>query len=955
MTSIDVFVPTLAAYSGRYEQVAEQEWEKGDIRLYNSKGVYWTIGSLSDVSQEIGWVAATHEHNGRPPWEMATWRYYASATGSWVESSEISVRKTDIHPSPALQHQDIPSQRWRVVGGGGAVIRSGESLSSPVVKTLPQGVVLTVVELRGRRARVQHPPGWVSITAATGEVILIPHLADLYSNYSTSPALSPQRTPQTTVGHTPAIAPLGSPFPTIQTSIPAVQHQHSQPQHQHSQPQHQHSQLSQPVLATTGTGESNMQVVLPLKIQYAFNVEVDNRDPNISVLPSDGNGNSKRIVGIEAGIPVLQAVPSDSGPAQITSAPFGNQRPPPVSPEEGHIIDVGLVHESEIPQKLQSCVSNVLGTDIQSTRKSSVGGSVHATLDNPSIPINDAKTLQSENDYFSAPSTTNVSVRSAQEHHSVVMPPSSVKQQSHVTAPSHSTTHVTAPSNLENHQSIPFSDGTVVRDEKSQISIPRNTESQVSFNVRSHISGQASQNPNTVSVIEPEIEEEYEATVASTHRSEVSTRPEMEQTFATAIEQTSSCTQQVTPATPPVSEQRKVRSTSSDTQGSDQSPFPETDIPVAVTRTSDICVGGGGGGGDGGSAKITPQTSTQTQSTKQKSEIHQTSNLSLTGTWYVETKNCGEHPDSSYTIEMWHEPSNDGILRGEYIRIGGGPPLPVQGVYNEKWRVAEIKVSWGAGQTSTMRMHVDQNPPSVEDTAITMRGTFTNDYDRTKGDITAVVVNDRSVPSLHRSQEPITGAAYSELPMPIAVSAEWHTQNLSISNYKLLSGSIERDIAAAIGCDVTQVAIVSSGTSARLRLHSVPGGVPPSQLKKQYELLESRGNLPLPESKATLRMISVSLPVNTPDEYLHPALQRNDRIDASRSPFGTYSQHETSRTPYSHVPSQSPHGMYQNRQDSTSPYGVGIHHQESNFSSPARSSNIFSPIARLSPARPPVC
>eukprot|EP01060_Flectonema_neradi_P000405 TRINITY_DN10263_c0_g1_i2.p1 TRINITY_DN10263_c0_g1~~TRINITY_DN10263_c0_g1_i2.p1 ORF type:complete len:1014 (+),score=196.88 TRINITY_DN10263_c0_g1_i2:29-3043(+) len=965
MTSIDVFVPAVAAYSGRYEQVGENEWEKGDLRLYNSKGMYWTFGTLSDVAQGIGWVAACHEHGGRPPWEMSKWRYYAAATGAWVESSDITVRKSTQSTPSAIVPNDPPA-RWRVIGGGGAVIRESESLSSPIVKTLPQGVVLSIVELRGRRARVQSPPGWVSITAATGEVIMTPHTADLYSNFSTSPALSPQRTPQTTMSQTPGMVPSSSPV----LSVPPSNQQATQPG------------SGRGVLSTERTGESTMQMVLPLKIQYSFNVEVDNNNPNLSITPTNGGGysSSKRVIGIEAGIPILQPAPATDPPQITDSASHADQRPPPVSPAELPISSVDGAMVS-LPQNLQSCASEVQTAQKQSTVPPA--SAVH-TSRGPVSVVSDADVVikKSEVDYYSAPSQSHVSAKSAptasvvdgaggttEQVSNIQSHPSSHSvqqrvsvQPSHVTAPTHSTSHVTAPSHHLSQQSsrgstplVRVSEPVSRHSQASHHSIPQSNPSGVPSTKGNIIDDNDDISDPVPVAAQPSL---LDKTVPVMRDSQVSckgsTKEEMEQTFATAIEQTTiSSTPHAAPATPPVSEHRNGREKSVETRNSDQSPFPDSDVPVAVVTKSDltsqsapVAVESAGGPVVGNPESSHSQNS---HTTKPRSDPQPITDKSLTGTWYVETKNCGEHADSSYTIDMWHEPGEEGLLRGEYIRGGGGPPLPVRGVYNEKWRVAEIKVSWGAGQTSTMRLHVDQNPPSAEETATTMRGTFTNDYDHTKGDITAVVVSERLVKaeSLQRQSEPISGSAYSELPMPVAVSAEWHNKDLSLADIKTLSQCIERDISAAIGCDVTQVAIVGSGSTARLRLHSVPGGVPPGQLKQRYEALEAHGNLPLPESKAILRTLMITLPVHTPDEYLHPALHRHvDASPVSRSPYGNFSQ--------------SPNGVYSARQSSTSPYGIGVglHHHgahtESNFSSPARSNlNMFSPVSRLSPARPP--
>merc|ERR1719361_1271345 len=63
--------------------------------------------------------------------------------------------------------------KYRVVIHPGALCKETEELSSKEVCKLPIGTVVTVVEIKGRRARVTAPSkGWLSLHASDGRVIL---------------------------------------------------------------------------------------------------------------------------------------------------------------------------------------------------------------------------------------------------------------------------------------------------------------------------------------------------------------------------------------------------------------------------------------------------------------------------------------------------------------------------------------------------------------------------------------------------------------------------------------------------------------------------------------------------------------------------------------------------------------------------------------------------------------
>jgi hypothetical protein len=59
------------------------------------------------------------------------------------------------------------------VGRSGATVRQEQSLTSPIVGTMPLGTILHVDIIEGRRARVLSPlKGWVSLSTENGYIII---------------------------------------------------------------------------------------------------------------------------------------------------------------------------------------------------------------------------------------------------------------------------------------------------------------------------------------------------------------------------------------------------------------------------------------------------------------------------------------------------------------------------------------------------------------------------------------------------------------------------------------------------------------------------------------------------------------------------------------------------------------------------------------------------------------
>ncbi|CAM9143995.1 unnamed protein product [Ectocarpus sp. 8 AP-2014] len=68
---------------------------------------------------------------------------------------------------------DSSRNKYVVVGLGGAKVRMGEQLDSPVLRTLPQGTVVVVAQIWSRRAHILEPvDGWASLSTENGYRIL---------------------------------------------------------------------------------------------------------------------------------------------------------------------------------------------------------------------------------------------------------------------------------------------------------------------------------------------------------------------------------------------------------------------------------------------------------------------------------------------------------------------------------------------------------------------------------------------------------------------------------------------------------------------------------------------------------------------------------------------------------------------------------------------------------------
>jgi hypothetical protein len=82
---------------------------------------------------------------------------------------EEEMKKNGLEPplmvsfyNQAAVNKDVIIGTWKVVGEVGASLRSTIALESVLITTLPVGTIVAVLEINGRRARLQAPhAGWL--------------------------------------------------------------------------------------------------------------------------------------------------------------------------------------------------------------------------------------------------------------------------------------------------------------------------------------------------------------------------------------------------------------------------------------------------------------------------------------------------------------------------------------------------------------------------------------------------------------------------------------------------------------------------------------------------------------------------------------------------------------------------------------------------------------------------
>ena len=739
----------------------------GHMRLYDSRG-YWVIGTLDDVPEGVGWVASCDPVETSQPHDVARWRYYSPETDCWVETADIVVEQAD---TGALLDPTAVT-KWCVVGGGGAIVREEEALTSAALQQLPQGAMVTVLEVRGRRARITEPSGWVSVTANTGEPIVAPMSGnDHMSVMSTSPAMTPQRTP--------GMQPVGNMAMSGAVSGGV------------------------PVTTPSNVTESLVNMVLPIRVQYAMNVDVDQQQ--LAQTPS-------RVVGVAAGEATLLASPV-------------------------------LAHsEHSAKHEAVSHVSALRSgpSEVQSNRQS-------ASFANPvshHTPISVSPSHTRGSTASEAGREVSVSVGAMSAAMSGAM--SSVQEASHqqeTQIPSHRTSVRSAM-----HQQ-PLEQGSAIHMPTSPPQYAHEAETMMLSGSTSQRQG-FQQHPSTHSV---------------------RTQPDHPRQDFVVPNNTPSMAAQ---------EQQLFDHSTSSLHDRER----ERERGSFVTHAST----------PGGRPPPFARGPTSPGAP-----------VSLVGTWHVETKNCSQHTDSAYTIEVQRQ-DPEGKLRGEYVRVGmGGPPKPVRGQYNETWRIAEVLIEWAVGHTSTMRLHLDTERGS--DGAYTLRGDFINDYDATKGEVTVVVVGagPAEVQAVDTPTLDTADIEYSELPMPLSVSAVWQNKALSQIDYNQLESTVKRDVAAALGVDQTQLSVMGKGRDSKLRIMGLTGGIPSRQLRDRYEGMEAMGQLPLPETKAALQALDLAYTHPTPESHLHPTLQEHIVSHSPPGPPGPpspYSQAVAAAGAFPHSP-----------------------------------------------------
>eukprot|EP00754_Rhynchopus_humris_P045815 Rhum_TRINITY_DN529_c0_g1::Rhum_TRINITY_DN529_c0_g1_i1::g.1515::m.1515 len=953
-----VDVPTLPLYSGLYESLGARVWGMGHLRLYDASG-YWVIGTCEDVPEGIGWVASCDPADQALPHEVSTWRYFCQEQNAWVDSDKIEVKYQDPQSPVSAAHPPGMS-KWCVVGGGGAVVRAELSLSSREIQQLPQGSLVTVLEVRGRRAKIAAPPGWVSVTAQTGEPIVAPMNANdsALSVVSTSPALSPRRTPhaapsslngslhagpaavgasdeslmhvvlpirvqheQRTPGHPPVRLPLsGSHHAADDAKLPSLP-QSSAAASQLAVSQRQSASGAVRAPPSAAASHADKQVLGDSLSQHGAPGADASARSMVSVLDHEGNSvQPSGFVSVKdstaAAAPHAQAhYPSAPAPQnRHTSVPSGHAQcvsaPLHASPSRsaaGSVADADAL-EADVPLvQAPRSVGDAAQPGAHPHYPSAPAPRQHHT----SVPAQAYAASEPPQDRQSGLATQAVSPPSAAHTATGSLPheqPHEQPQQQQ-TGDAH---YPSAPVPQQHNTSVPTHTFPV-----SEPAQPRPYQSDHPQTAQRHTS-QPSQHtsspPQQDAAAEQGQEHEQATSAQRANGKRMSFDPKRASMgpfvpFNTpgqaalgdpTTEYLPAYHEVREPVTPQIAEySAQVGGSAVNVQFI--SPQSEAHTPAAVPATLPQVQHTSPGAAHAATvlppfhASLSRSDRSRSSAAPEAREVPEKpplehkplpGTINLAGTWHVETKNCPQHADSCYTMEMQHH-DRDGRLRGEYTRTSmGGPARPVKGQYNATWRIAEVKVEWAIGHVSTFQLHLD--PEMGPDGAYTLRGAFVNDYDATKGEATVVVVPSHAALTkmyLDKSRaEPtldLMDTTYSEVPLPVGVCAAWHNKNLSNTDVRMLQECIERDVVAALGISQGQLNVIGIGREAKLRIIAHEGGVPSRMLQERYESMEALGQLPLPETKAALQALELVYTHPTPESHLHPSLQEHTLVSGS--------------------------------------------------------------------------
>eukprot|EP01063_Lacrimia_lanifica_P021149 TRINITY_DN2840_c0_g1_i1.p1 TRINITY_DN2840_c0_g1~~TRINITY_DN2840_c0_g1_i1.p1 ORF type:complete len:1263 (+),score=367.34 TRINITY_DN2840_c0_g1_i1:270-4058(+) len=113
--------------------------------------------------------------------------------------------------------------------------------------------------------------------------------------------------------------------------------------------------------------------------------------------------------------------------------------------------------------------------------------------------------------------------------------------------------------------------------------------------------------------------------------------------------------------------------------------------------------------------------------------------LRLVGAWHVTTAACDKHPGGSYTLHITSQ-SAQGSLHGHTVREWSQEHLPVTGSCDPKLGTILVSIEWMPKKVSSLTLTAGAGAAVSDVGAVSLKGTYTNHYDATGGDVSVVCI-----------------------------------------------------------------------------------------------------------------------------------------------------------------------------------------------------------------------
>jgi len=170
------------------QDATHKKFNRGVIDISTGRQIHFDVSdptTFSFVTPKRKYVLRAPNEDGACTWikkirEVAAGRYcvtirqYPEKVGSQTEDSNDLLRLTSSPYEVAGENlEPLPGEWYSVLEN--TVVRRERELNSSQVRILPAGLKVRVVEIMGRRARIDDPAvGWTSLSSATGIQILEP-------------------------------------------------------------------------------------------------------------------------------------------------------------------------------------------------------------------------------------------------------------------------------------------------------------------------------------------------------------------------------------------------------------------------------------------------------------------------------------------------------------------------------------------------------------------------------------------------------------------------------------------------------------------------------------------------------------------------------------------------------------------------------------------------------------